>query len=71
MNTLDTALDALDVEVTDILEELDRLRAVNKQLAGALHDAVCIFNAEPGETQLAPKWFARAIEALDAAGVKA
>ncbi len=34
MNTLNTA----DVEVTDILEELDRLRAVNKQLKDALEE---------------------------------
>ncbi len=36
MTTLDTAITELDVEVTDILEELDRLRAVNKQLKNAL-----------------------------------
>jgi hypothetical protein len=36
MNTLNTA----DVEVTDILEELDRLRAVNKQLKDALQNLV-------------------------------
>ena len=38
MKTLNTALDALDVEVTGILEEIDRLRAVNKQLRNALEE---------------------------------